>query len=105
MGNLKGVLPIETIESYLRPYAEPYFEPLTPFITDLVGNTSIIDLPGEMISIVQSAAGFVSDKEKENVVQETKALIWALVDISFLLEILKNCDKLIPKFSETKKQR
>jgi len=83
---------LEVVRSYVSLYAENVknkFEPLSPYLMQLLGSTSVIDLPMEIMQILQTATGLTSDKERDSVVKETRALFWALIDISFLLEILK----------------
>lgn len=83
---------LEVVQSYVSLYAENVknkFEPLSPYLMQLLGSTSVIDLPMEIMQILQTATGLTSDKERDCVVKETRALFWALIDISFLLEILK----------------
>lgn len=83
---------LEVLQSYVSLYAENVknkFEPLSPYLMQLLGSTSVIDLPMEIMQILQTATGLTSDKERDSVVKETRALFWALIDISFLLEILK----------------
>jgi hypothetical protein len=83
---------IEVLKTYVTLYTanlHSKFEPLSPYLMDLFGSTSVIDLPLEIVHILQAASGLVSDKERDSVVKETRALFWALIDISFLLEILK----------------
>jgi len=83
---------IEVVKTYVTLYTDNLhskFEPLSPYLMDLFGSTSVMDLPLEIVQILQAAGGLVSDKERDSVVKETRALFWALIDISFLLEILK----------------
>lgn len=83
---------IEVLKTYVTLYTaniHSKFEPLSPYLMDLFGSTSVIDLPLEIVQILQAAGGLVSDKERDSVVKETRALFWALIDISFLLDILK----------------
>jgi len=83
---------VEILKSYVHIYTsniQSKFEPLSPYLMELLGNTSIIDIPLEIVQVLQSATGFVSDKERDSVVRETRALFWALIDISFLLQVLK----------------
>merc|ERR1712154_21370 len=85
---------IQTLQTYVSAYTsniQSKFEPLSPYLTQLLGNTSVIDLPLELILVLRGATtGYVSDKERDSVVRETRALFWALIDISFLLEILRD---------------
>lgn len=83
---------VEVLKTYVTRYAQNLnqkFEPLSPYLMELIGGTSVIDLPIEIIQILQTATGLVQDKERDAVVRETRALFWALIDISFLLEVLK----------------
>jgi len=83
---------IEVLKTYVALYAaniQSKFDPLSPYLMELLNNTSVMNLPLEIVQILQTASGLVSDKERDAVVKETRALFWALIDISFLLEILK----------------
>lgn len=83
---------IEVLKAYVTLYATNVhnkFVPLSPYLMELISHTSVVDLPLEIVQILQAASGLVSDKERDSVVKETRALFWALIDISFLLEILK----------------
>jgi len=93
---------IEVLKTYVSLYTsniQSKFEPLSPYLMELLGNTSVIDVPLEIVQVLQTATGFVSDKERDSVVRETRALFWALIDISFLLEILKQ-EKKVEKSSK-----
>jgi len=63
--------------------------PLTPYLTSLISETSVTELPFELISLTSATAGFKKDEGYVKVAEETRALFWALVDISFILEALK----------------
>lgn len=83
---------IEVLKTYVSLYAsniQSKFEPLSPYLMTLLGSTSVLDVPLEIIQVLQAAGGFVADKERDAVVKETRALFWALIDISFLLEVLQ----------------
>lgn len=82
---------IQTLQSYVSVYTsniQSKFEPLSPWLTQLLGHTSIVDIPIELITIL--AGSTTGDKERDSVVRETRALFWALIDISFLLEVLRD---------------
>lgn len=84
---------IQTLQTYVAVYTsnlQSKFEPFSPYLTNLIGNTSVIDLPLELVQILRGATGYMSDKERDSVVRETRALFWALIDISFLLDVLKD---------------
>lgn len=61
--------------------------PLTPYLTSLIQETSVTELPFELLNLTKKTAGFTD--QEGNVASETRALLWALIDISFILEALK----------------
>jgi len=83
---------MEVLKAYVMAYTENVtckFQPLSPYLMELLGGTSVVDLPMEIMLILTTVTGFVQDKERDGIVRETRALFWALIDISFLLEVLK----------------
>jgi len=82
----------ELLKTYVSMYAtnvKDHLNPLTPYLISLISHTSVIDLPIELYRLTSNTAGFCKDADSEKVAQETRALFWALIDISFLLEAVK----------------
>jgi len=91
--------PLWVATNILKAYVSRYtnnvqekISPLTPYLTSLIQETSVTDLPFELLNLTKSTAGLVPQSEDANstkVASETRALLWALIDISFILEALK----------------
>jgi len=88
--------PLWVATNILKAYVSRYttnvqekISPLTPYLTSLIQETSVTELPFELLNLTKSTAGFNNDENAPKVASETRALLWALVDISFILEALK----------------
>jgi len=88
--------PLWVATNILKAYVSRYttnvqekISPLTPYLTSLIQETSVTELPFELLNLTKSTAGFNNDQDAPKVASETRALLWALVDISFILEALK----------------
>jgi hypothetical protein len=78
------------LKVYVLDYAtnvQEHINPLTPYLTVLISKTSVIDLPLELLQLTTATAGLSDsvDGEKAKMAAETRALLWALMDISFIL--------------------
>lgn len=82
----------DALKEFVSQYSlniQSKYEPLSPYIVNLISKTSVIELPFEILKLLQTTVGLSDDKETVAVVSETHALFWALLDISFLVEVLK----------------
>jgi len=91
---LEFLQPLWVATNILKAYVSRYtsnvqdkISPLTPYLTSLIQETSVTELPFELLNLTKSTAGIT---DETNAASETRALLWALVDISFILEALKN---------------
>jgi len=90
---LEFLQPLWVATNILKAYVSRYtsnvqdkISPLTPYLTSLIQETSVTELPFELLNLTKSTAGIT---DETNAASETRALLWALVDISFILEALK----------------
>jgi len=88
--------PLWVATNILKAYVSRYttnvqekISPLTPYLTSLIQETSVTELPFELLNLTKSTAGLSKDGDAPKIASETRALLWALVDISFILEALK----------------
>jgi len=90
---LEFLQPLWVATNILKAYVSRYtsnvqdkISPLTPYLTSLIQETSVTELPFELLNLTKSTAGIT---DETNAASETRALLWALIDISFILEALK----------------
>jgi len=88
--------PLWVATNILKAYVSRYtsnvqekIHPLTPYLTSLIQETSVTELPFELLNLTKKTAGFTDQPGQGDVASETRALLWALIDISFILEALK----------------
>jgi len=88
--------PLWVATNILKAYVSRYtsnvqekINPLTPYLTSLIQETSVTELPFELLNLTKKTAGFTDQPGQNDVASETRALLWALIDISFILEALK----------------
>lgn len=80
------------VKMFVSRYAlnvKSHLNPLTPYLTTLISETSVTELPFELLQLTSATAGFKEDNNGAKIGEETRALFWALIDISFILEALK----------------
>lgn len=81
----------DVLKKVLNMYAsnvEDKLSPITPGLKKLIETTSVLELPMELIKILTEATGISEENEAKISREETRALFWALVDISFLMHVL-----------------
>lgn len=88
--------PLWVATNILKAYVARYttnvqekISPLTPYLTSLIQETSVTELPFELLNLTKTTAGLSEGGSASGIASETRALLWALVDISFILEALK----------------
>jgi len=76
------------VEKYANNIGDKYV-PLAPYLTDIVASTTVVDFPFEVLRLIKTAGGYREDNKRSEVIKESKALFWALIDLSFVTSLVQ----------------
>jgi len=84
---------LEVLKQVFGQYQDNVKSSTPSYLAKLLGSAPVFSLPAEMIELLKILTGFVESEKKETVMEETRALFYALIDISFILEVLRQAEK------------